>query len=175
MTVNEFLSTVRSNYPALPDDDLLSYVVCTPGIDPLDQADSNQDFRRQVAQALCLDFSIADRKLVRFLLRQEIQAHRHGSGYSDDLKLCAYPLFALGRLDDVELLWQAKSVSFDTFCGFDVQLLVGAGVEPTITYLHQNPSNETLAAVEYIKACQKAGDFDWLDEYRVECRQWLLS
>ena len=174
MTVNEFLSITRSSYPALPDD-LLSYVVCTPTIDTLDNGDSNQDFRHEVAQALCLDFSIADRELVRFLLTQEIQAHQLGPGYSDDLKFCAYPLFALGRLDDVELLWQAKSVSFDTFCGFDVQLLVGAGVEPTITYLHQNASDKALAAAEYIKACQKVGDFDWLDEYRVECRQWLLS
>jgi hypothetical protein len=66
---------------------------------------------------------------------------------------------------DVELLWGAKNIDFDTACGFDVQFLVGAGPDETIRYLRMISDNDPAAALEYVLECKKSGNFDDLDTW----------
>jgi len=55
-----------------------------------------------------------------------------------------------GYLRDVEAMWVAKHLNMDTGCGFDVENMVGAGVEQTIEYLQQRGADE---AADYIEEC----------------------
>ena len=89
----------------------------------------------------------------------EYREHDSDGELFESLYWCAFLLYRLGDVNDVALLWQAKSVSFDTWCGFDVQFLVGAGVEETIHHLRTKPDPDSRAAMEYLLACKDAGGF----------------
>lgn len=62
-------------------------------------------------------------------------------------------------------MWRAKQTNFDTGCGFDVQFLVGAGVEETLAFLARSDDPAASKAAEYIARCAKGGDFDGRDEW----------
>jgi hypothetical protein len=47
-------------------------------------------------------------------------------------------LYLVGDAADVSLMWQAKHIDMDTGFGFDVEFLLGAGVNETIKYLRAN-------------------------------------
>lgn len=64
--------------------------------------------------------------------------HRHETGgdeFFENLYWCAFLLHLIGDPADVPMMWQAKHSDFDTAAGFDVQFLLGAGAETTLTYL----------------------------------------
>ena len=82
--------------------------------------------------------------------------------YSENLYWCGFLLYQVGDLTDVSLLWEAKQLDMDTGCGFDIQTLVGAGVEATIEYSIENNLQEIA---DYLNFCQKQGDFDELYEW----------
>jgi hypothetical protein len=54
-------------------------------------------------------------------------------------------------------MWQAKNIDFDLDCAFDIQFLVGGGVDQTIQYLE---SRGEKGAVEYLKSYRSARDFE---------------
>jgi hypothetical protein len=56
--------------------------------------------------------------------------------------------------------------NMDTGAAFDIQFLVGAGVFPTLTYLHSFQAEWAEKAETYIEKCQRAGDFNDLEGYR---------
>jgi hypothetical protein len=111
----------------------------------------------------------ADRPLARHIIKLDITSRRdETSGMSDELRLSALLLYKIGNVEDAPLLWEAKTVNFDTFCGLDIQLLVGAGVDETLAYLNGLGDEESLKASEYIEDCRGTGDFDHLDGYAEE-------
>ena len=62
-------------------------------------------------------------------------------------------------------MWKAKRSDFDLGWGFDIQFLVGAGVQKTIDFLENIKNPDAEKALEYIQLCQTAGDFDNLPKW----------
>lgn len=110
--------------------------------------------------------------LLRKLLALEIEyrrtnpaSHNDFDDFFENLYWCGFLLFRIGDLDDVLPMWAAKNINMDTGCGFDIQCLVGAGVDTTIDYLQQHHSPEARAALEYILECRHVGDFEEIGEW----------
>ncbi|WP_406635301.1 hypothetical protein [Amycolatopsis sp. WGS_07] len=79
---------------------------------------------------------------------------------TDLMKLCCIQLFHHGSLDDVLLIWEAKESGWDAHCSIDVQLLCGAGLDATKTFLGAHPSAMAREALEYLTECEEARDFE---------------
>ncbi|MDP9701456.1 hypothetical protein [Paenibacillus polysaccharolyticus] len=75
------------------------------------------------------------RESIRRLLQQEMENQKIED--HEVLKLLCIMLFAIGNVEDTELIWQAKRKNQDAGSYIDVQLLCGAGVEETIVYLEK--------------------------------------
>ena len=124
--------------------------------------------RRGIYGFMHRNLSPLDRWLLRQLLLLEMQYRADESkpqDYFENLYWCGLLMYQIGNLDDVLLLWSAKHVNFDTGCGFDIQFLVGAGVDSTIEYLVKSHNPDAHDALCYIRECQKAGDFDNLSDW----------
>jgi hypothetical protein len=83
----------------------------------------------------------------------------------DDLMLASYILGFHQQIKDSLLIWKAKNVDFDSYCGFDIQLIPFAGPIETINYLQSVNTIEATEALQHITACLNGGDFDSLKEY----------
>jgi hypothetical protein len=154
MLASEFVELARRCSPDLPPPDILSLI------------DSDEEFRYEVCLKLNKSVSAVDRPLARHLLKLDIESHRdEDAGMSDELRLSALLLYKIGNVEDAPLLWEAKSVNFDTYCGLDVQFLVGAGVEKTLSYLRGIGGEQALEAAQYIEGCRDAGDFNNLESH----------
>jgi len=81
------------------------------------------------------------------------------------LRLLCAQLFSIGVVEDSLAVWAAKSCSFDTMAGIDVQFMCGAGLEETKQFLRSTATEPSLAALEYLRECEASGDFE---EYAVE-------
>jgi hypothetical protein len=86
--------------------------------------------------------------LLRYLLRQETAMHEVSWGYGDSLGLAALLLADCGAVDDVWLLWRAKTANVDTLPGLDSAVLFGAGVAETLAYVRASghPDRDELLA-----------------------------
>ncbi len=82
--------------------------------------------------------------------------------YFESIYLCGLLLYLVGDLADVPLMWKAKNIDMDTGCGFDVQFLVGAGVDETISYLQARGDFKSVA---YLDKCKAVKDFDDLPRW----------
>ena len=104
----------------------------------------------------------ADLDEVRGLLsvRTRLEKHAQGDGDTELMKLCCVQLFNTGSLEDLLLIWQAKSASMDTDCSIDVQLLCGSGLATTKAYLSNQRLPEAEAALQRLLRCEAAGDFE---------------
>jgi hypothetical protein len=132
-----------------------------------DGYDPHAELRASILKEVQNTLSLKDRTLIRFLLEQEIACRQNDDETAiDSIHHCGFLLFLLGQLEDLELLWRAKRASFDTWCSFDIQFLVGAGVSPTLAYLCSIKQEWAEEAKTYIEECQRAGDFDDLERYR---------
>lgn len=109
------------------------------------------------------------RESIRKLLQQEME-NREAEDH-EVLKLLCIMLFAIGNVEDTELIWQAKRKNQDTGSYIDVQLLCGAGVEETIVYLKKKGGEQAHDQVLYLKM-REPYDFvdfskdEWLSGYR---------
>lgn len=83
----------------------------------------------------------------------------------EDLMLACYILGMHNHIEDSLVIWKTKCIDFDTYCGFDIQLVVFAGFQKTKSYFETAGDPEADKALEYITACYKLGDFDELTEY----------
>jgi len=88
--------------------------------------------------------------LLRDILRAEMRAWGQDDGDFENLYQCAFLLYQVGDVDDAPLLWEAKSIDFDSFCGFDFQYVLGAGVERTLAHLR---SGGHADAADYLTEC----------------------
>lgn len=107
---------------------------------------------------------------IRRTLANEIEIENQAGKRTDDLALpCCVQLFSRAQLEDVLLIWEAKSSSFDLGCYLDVQLLCGAGLDLTKQFLSTKHSEMAKAALTYIEECELAGDFDdWSPSKQME-------
>jgi len=134
--------------------------------DTEERGDQNAESRAAVLKELHKTLSQGDRPLVRFLLKQEITFHENAWSIYESIRLCGFLLSLFVQVEDVGLLWEAKTTSFDTMCGFDVQFLVGAGVASTVSYLQSIQEEWAQNALTYIEESQKTGDFYNLERFR---------
>jgi hypothetical protein len=107
--------------------------------------------------------------LLRAILQREViyrkgegvdEGEREGDDYFENIYWCAFLLWRVGDLGDVIELWRAKKSSFDTWCAFDIQFLIGAGLDETIRYLQVRTDPESREALERILDSKCAGSFD---------------
>ncbi|BCL79048.1 hypothetical protein ccbrp13_70990 [Ktedonobacteria bacterium brp13] len=177
MQAEEFVREVRNAQQEFLSPQLLQLV--TYKDDDTEEGDQHARFRVAVLGELQKTLSPGDRSLLRFLLEQEIAYHESAWGIFESIRLCGFLLSVLAHVDDVRLLWEAKTTSFDTMCGFDVQFLVGAGVAPTLSYLQAIQKEWAQDAMTYIEESQAAGDFRNLERYREETQKsfvgWTLE
>ena len=112
-------------------------------------------------------FTNPNRKFALALLENVVNKRKndHEEGDGDNIMLACYLLGMHGQVDDSLLICQAKNVDFDAFCYVDVQLVVFAGVARTLEHLDTVKTGESAKAIEYIKECSDAGDFDDLEAY----------
>lgn len=95
---------------------------------------------------------------IRNLLSEEIS--NQNSEDHELLKTFCIQLFAIGCVEDTLLIWSAKRKDFDAGCYIDVQLLCGAGVEETVSYLNESNSLELREELDYLQKCIIEGDFN---------------
>lgn len=98
---------------------------------------------------------------VRSLLETHTRLERRAQGEGDTvlMKLCCTQLFNVGELDDVLLIWDAKTASFDADCSIDVQLLCGRGLAETKAYLSGHAAPAAPAALARLIRGEDGGDF----------------
>ncbi|MGW0941841.1 hypothetical protein ACWD4O_04710 [Streptomyces sp. NPDC002623] len=104
----------------------------------------------------------ADLDEVRGLLTAQTRLEKcaQGDGDTELMKLCCVQLFNAAVLEDVLLIWQAKSASMDADCSIDIQLLCGSGLARTKAYLANQRRPEAEAALQRLLRCEAAGDFE---------------
>lgn len=104
---------------------------------------------------------------IRDILAAETAKERAFEGDTLLLKACCVLLFNSGDSTDILRIWAAKRASFDAMCSLDVQLLCGQGLEETKTFLQNDDSDDAADALDYLVACEEAGDFEefTVDEY----------
>lgn len=166
MDAKELVDLARQDYPNLPDAETLKLL------------EADEEFRYAVCEELNKSVTASDREFVLYLTDLYIKAH-HGllseswENGLDPFRLCGLMLFKIGNVEDSVLLWQVKELDFDTFCGLDIQMLVGAGVDETIAYLKNLGDESAWKAAEYIQKCRESGDFDNIGNYVTECNRYF--
>jgi hypothetical protein len=100
-------------------------------------------------------------EFARYLLTKAIEERKKDIIliFIEDLSLFSYILGEHKQQEDVHLIWQAKNADFDTWCGFDGELLCFMGVDATLDYLKNIDNKEAKEASEYI-AYFKQADID---------------
>ena len=99
---------------------------------------------------------------IRDLLREQIakEHQSQGNGDTELMKLFCVHLFNAGSIEDVLLVWSAKTSSMDADASIEVRLLCGAGLPETKAFLARQPDGAASRALERIKKCETSGDFE---------------
>lgn len=102
--------------------------------------------------------------ILKAIFQKEVEYHRAEEDftYGENIYCCAFLLYCVGKREDIPDLWAAKQINMDLASGFDIQFLVGAGVDASLDYLHTIGLDE---AAQYINKCQVCGDFDDLQAW----------
>jgi hypothetical protein len=169
MQAEDIVQEARDGLSGLPSSQALQLLTYQKEFTDEDEdgSDPHAELRALVLKELHKTLSLKDRALIHFLLEQEIACRQNDVETDiESIHHGGFLLFLLGQLEDVELLWRAKRASFDTWCSFDIQFLVGAGVSSTLAYLHSIEKEWAEEARTYIEACQCARDFNDLESYR---------
>lgn len=132
---------------------------------------SNDSFRENLYKIMNSNFQNDFHSLLRELLNEEMiyrtkaDDEDYDGEYFENIYWCSLFLYKIGSLDDVNILWQAKTIDFDTYCAFDIQFLVGAGLDKTIGYLQSKTDESSKNALQYILDCKKAGAFEDMESW----------
>ncbi len=123
----------------------------------------------EALQEFGLPAAPGDRDEIRRLLALEIERERQGESGEEMLRTLCLQLFSLGYPEDALLIWEAKQSSFDAGCGLDIQFVCGAGLAVTQDYLSRASVLESSAILQYLAACDRAGDFaEWTPQVTIE-------
>jgi hypothetical protein len=176
MQAAEIVQEARDSLSGLPSEQALHLLTYQEDgtTEDEDGFDPHAALRALVLEEVQHGLSLKDRALIRFLLEQEIACRQNDTETEiESIHYGSFLLFLLGQLEDVELLWQAKRASFDTWGTLDMQLLVGAGVSSTLASLHSIKQEWAEEARTYLEKSQQAGFFRDLESYR-NAKQWYL-
>lgn len=169
MQANEIVQAARGAHLGLPPHALLQGMIYSETLGG-EMATRSAALRAAVLEEVQQTLVPGDRALLCFILEQEMRAciHEGGGEYFENLYWAGFLLSLVADVEDVHLLWRAKTLDFDTWSGFDVQFLVGAGVSRTLSYLHSLREEWAAAARVHLEQCQQAGDFADMEQHR----QW---
>ncbi len=95
---------------------------------------------------------------IRRLIAASIADDRRDS--NEPLKALCIQLFSAGNPADALLIYKAKTSSFDAGCYIDIQLVCGAGLEPTQTFLLGSDEPDAKELLALLQNSISAGDFD---------------
>jgi hypothetical protein len=109
-----------------------------------------------------------NRRFAFTLLEKLIELRKNQDVGIEDLMFASYLLGFHKNVADSLKIWEAKRIDYDSFCGFDIQLIVFAGIDETIEFLKEQNSEEGQMALKYILECKSDKVFDDLDEYYSE-------
>lgn len=120
--------------------------------------------RQKALQSIKPVDALKNHGLLKQILTLEMVDWRSESGSENKENLfhCGFLLHIVGDYNDVELMCEARNINLESSCGFDVQNLVGGGVEETINFL-EAAGKEKVA--EEIKAAYYYKDFDDLPKW----------
>jgi hypothetical protein len=131
-------------------------------IEDLDFQDFLEEFGARLKGGL-LQYFIENKnpELARYLLKKGIEERKKDViiVFIEDLSLFSYILAQHKQQEDVLLIWQAKNADFDTWCGFDGDLLCFMGVQHTLDYLKNITTQNVLEVYDYVKEYNQ-GDVD---------------
>ena len=133
----------------------------------LDEYLEDAEFRESMYKELHNNLELIHSNLLRKMLIIEIDQRKNdiiGDLY-ENLYWCAFLIYRIRDVNDVDILWIAKNTDFDTYCAFDIQFLIGAGLENTIEYLSGKSDVNSQKALDYILSCKDAGDFDDMENW----------
>jgi hypothetical protein len=82
-----------------------------------------------------------------------------------DLMYASYLLGLHQQIEDCLKIWEAKNLDFDTFAGFDIELVFFAGLEQTISFLQLQNDSEGQKAYQYLSNLAQNNQFENLNEY----------
>jgi hypothetical protein len=102
--------------------------------------DAHAAHRATVLWALQYDRRAEDLPLVRWLAEQEAACRGEApfQGLTEETELAGFLLAEHRRVEDVWLHWKIKRANFDTWCGYDVEHLVAAGVQATVALVRDS-------------------------------------
>ncbi|MGB4776015.1 MAG: hypothetical protein WBP45_12630 [Daejeonella sp.] len=137
---------------------------------------SDINIKFDLALKLYPDFTVNDRNLILYLLSLEIELYE-AWGVPLSLKVCIIMLYKLGNVEDCKIIWQAKTINFDTMSSIDIEFLLGGGLSQTISFLENDPELNQLTKVasnkdpevylnilDYINSCNLNGEFEFLED-----------
>jgi hypothetical protein len=123
-------------------------------VEDLDFQDLLEEFGARLKGALIQYFKEnKNLDLARYLLKKAIVERKKDViiVFIEDLSLFSHILAQHKQQEDVLLIWQAKNADFDTWCGFDGDLLSFMGVQETLNYLKDIKTKEASEAYDYVK------------------------
>ncbi|MEU8419568.1 hypothetical protein AB0C15_01665 [Micromonospora sp. NPDC048835] len=96
--------------------------------------------RALVLWALQYDRRVEDLPLLRWLAEQEAVCRRAApfQGLTEETELVGFLLAEHQRVPDVWRHWEIKRANFDTWCGYDTEHLVAAGVQATLDFVRDS-------------------------------------
>ena len=120
--------------------------------------------RQQALKSIQPVDAIKNHDLLKEILKLEIADWKLEAGPSikENLFHCGFLLHLVGDYEDVELMCEARNINLESSCGFDVQNLVGGGVEETIDLLEAAGKDKVA---DEIKAAYYYKDFDDLPKW----------
>lgn len=130
----EILNSLRSNEIGLGE-----FVVLEGKDDAGESCDVNSSRRYQLLIALQYSNRLAtDEPILVELFKAEIEARKKfGGGVGESLNLCSYLLSTYRQPAYAELFYQAKFADFDTYCGYDSEYIISAGIRETYEYVEK--------------------------------------
>lgn len=170
------------------EDENLVKLLVNGDVDPSDVSDKLKicALRKKIYTTLHVKDTLSQHvNLIRYLLSIEMN-ERSKDQYDDDtiyedtydyecFYWCIFLLSRVGDVTDVKILWKAKYIDFDSSFGVDIQFLVGAGVNNTISFLEHETDQISEKILKYILNCKNCGDFDDLDKWYHYRHQYFLD
>ncbi|KXX69365.1 hypothetical protein [Flammeovirga sp. SJP92] len=120
--------------------------------------DFNLQNRIDLVLELFRNYSIKDKPLIRWILKQEIRCANKISISIASLELCAFMLYKVMTLEDIYLLYKAKfGNTYDNSFELDVELIFGFDRELTKQFLKNTETKKKKSKVilKMIKGYEK--------------------
>ncbi|MCX2947760.1 hypothetical protein [Lentzea sp. NEAU-D7] len=129
-----------------------------------DGEDVNEAARGEV---LLLESTREDLPLLRFLVEQEALCRGNSQGLGEQAALAGFLLAEHRRPEDVWRHFALKRANFDAGCAYDVEHLLAAGVEATVSHVRASDHPDRDAVLELLDLNIDEDDLlEWFEHRR---------